>query len=246
MKLKNNAPKVNHMTASVHPTGESDLISSVYHLVDCVHRMAPGTNTPEGCHYHDAGQTAFAAALTAERRIADLMERVAILETTSRSDELTGLLNRRGFLFELNRALAAAKRYDETGMLVYVDLDGFKDINDSFGHPAGDAALCYVARILEENVRATDYVARLGGDEFAVLLTHASREQALGRAEILDQILNTAHVSWESRNIPLAASVGVYAYDQTSTPDDLVRMADEAMYKTKKMRDTHLNNQKRA
>ena len=233
-------------TGSVQPESESDLISTVYHLVDCVARALPTDATPEALHYRAAGKAAFGAALAAEQRIAGLMERIAWLETTANSDDLTGLLNRRGFSAEIDRALAAARRYGENGMLIFLDLDRFKAINDTYGHAAGDAALCRVARILRDNVRETDIVGRVGGDEFAVLLTHTSHELALDRAEILDGIINTAHVSWDGRNIPLAASIGIQAYTAKSNPKTLVSAADKAMYKTKKIRSELLRKRKTA
>jgi len=151
-------------------SSHGDLISSVYHLVDCFQRAFGGRMDEEARHYHDAAQTAFSAALSAERRIAELLDRVANLEETASTDDLTQVLNRRGFRAELERALAAAGRYGIKGMLIFIDLDGFKDVNDDHGHAAGDHILRTVACILNENVRETDYVARLGGDEFAILL----------------------------------------------------------------------------
>lgn len=213
-----------------------DLIASVYHLVDCFQRVFAGRNSEEARHYHDAAQTAFSAALATERRMAELLERIATLEETASTDDLTEALNRRGFSVELERALAAAGRYGVEGMLIFIDLDGFKEINDTHGHAAGDHILRTVACVLNENVRETDYVARLGGDEFAVLLTHTTHEQALGRAEIIDQILNTAHISWENIKIPLRASIGIQGYHAGSHADRLVRAADSAMYKTKRAR----------
>ena len=107
---------------------------------------------------------ALAAQLEASRaRISELEARVDI-------DPLTDMLNRRGFERELKRSLAYVKRYGTSAALVYVDLDGFKPVNDRHGHAAGDAVLKAIAAALVRNVRASDVVARVGGDEFAVLL----------------------------------------------------------------------------
>ena len=232
MKFKKPIPAGAQHRAESH----SDLIGNVYHLVDCFQRAFGGRNTEESRHYQNAAQTAFAAALAAEKRMAELLERVVSLEETASTDDLTRALNRRGFHAELERALAAASRYGEEGMLVYIDLDDFKDINDTYGHAAGDHVLCAAAQVLRENVRETDYVARIGGDEFAILLTHTNREQALGRAEIIDQILNTMHVGWQGIEIPLAVSIGIQAYHAKTDRDQLMRAADSAMYQTKRMR----------
>src|SRR3546814_1418393 len=95
---------------------------------------------------------------------------------------MTGLLNRRGFGLELSRALARARRQNESGLLVMCDLDNFKAINDTYGHPAGDAILRAVGKALKRNTRESDYVARVGGDEFAVRSEeHTSELQSLLR-----------------------------------------------------------------
>jgi hypothetical protein len=104
-----------------------------------------------------------------EQSLADLRGRVAELERLLEADELTGLLNRRGFETAAHRALAHAARYNETGVLALIDLDRFKHVNDAHGHAAGDAALRLIGQVLAESIRATDYAARLSGDEFAIL-----------------------------------------------------------------------------
>ena len=126
--------------------------------------------------------------------------------------------------------------YDERGMLIYVDLDGFKPINDTYGHAAGDEVLRRVAGILGENVRDTDSVGRMGGDEFCVLLTRSSWEDGLARAKELDRGLNTTYVSWRGRMIAIRASLGVHAYGSKDDSDDLLDRVDDAMYVTKRMR----------
>ena len=119
---------------------------------------------------------ALAAQLEASRaRIADLEARVDI-------DPLTDVLNRRGFERELKRSLAYVKRYGTSAALIYVDLDGFKPVNDRHGHAAGDAVLKAVAAALLRHVRASDVVARIGGDEFAVLLWNVDGAAAAAKA----------------------------------------------------------------
>jgi GGDEF domain-containing protein len=118
------------------------------------------------------------AAANAEQRIAEQRARIRYLENLSITDELTGVLNRRGFKLELERALARAERRGETGVLLLGDLNRFKAINDSLGHLAGDSVLRAVAHELRRSTRRSDYVARIGGDEFAVLMTDAHREEA--------------------------------------------------------------------
>ena len=163
-------------------------------------------------------------------------KRVLVLERLAKTDELTGLLNRRGFHAELRRAVSAAGRYDECGMLIYVDLDGFKPINDTYGHAAGDEVLRRVAGTLREIVRDTDSVGRMGGDEFCVLLTRTSWKDGLARAEGLERSLNNTYVSWRGRMIAIRASLGVHAYGSRDDGDDLLDRVDDAMDVTKRKR----------
>jgi len=177
-------------------------------------------------------------AYTAEKEqtLADLHDRIAELQRQLQTDELTGLLNRRGFEVATRRVLSGAARYRETGVLAVIDIDGFKRVNDKHGHAAGDAALKLVGRILNDNIRATDYAARLGGDEFAVLWVRATPAALAQRFRDLKQSLNAAELSWKGIKIALKASAGAAAFDQTATLEDLMRRADKAMYRQKRAR----------
>lgn len=175
-------------------------------------------------------------AAQAEQRIAEQEARIQHLESLSTTDELTGLLNRRGFMEGLNRALQSARRYDEEGVLTFIDLDGFKTINDTHGHEAGDLILRRVSELLLSNVRKTDLVARIGGDEFAVLFVHAVKQVGRKRAEILRQILNASAVSYNGVMAPVRASLGCADYSCWSQPDEIMRKADRAMYREKNRR----------
>ena len=173
-------------------------------------------------------------AVAAEQRLAEQSERISYLEALSITDELTGLLNRRGFSEVLSRTLANARRHDETGLLVYIDLDGFKDINDTYGHEAGDVVLRRAAEILRQNTRDTDYVARLGGDEFAALLVRGDRTKAHIRLLYLSDLLNASEVEFQGRMLPVRGSVGVAPYGPNTNEADLLRDADAAMYRSKR------------
>jgi diguanylate cyclase (GGDEF)-like protein len=174
-----------------------------------------------------------------EQSLNDLRGRVAELERLLETDELTGLLNRRGFEAAARRTLAGATRYRETGVLALIDLDGFKRVNDDHGHAAGDAALRLVGSILSENVRATDYAARLSGDEFAILWVRAVPSALPQRIQTLKQRLDTAVLEWGDTTVALKASVGTVTYDNTSPLDVLQRQADQAMYREKRARRAH-------
>ncbi len=174
------------------------------------------------------------AAAEAEQCLAEQAQRIRQLESLSVTDELTGLFNRRGFLAALDRALAACRRHGEPGLLLLVDLDRFKAINDSYGHLAGDAVLRGVAELLLVTVRKSDIVARLGGDEFAVLLPRTRTARAEKLAAKIDRAINTLRLDYGHSQIPVSASVGWETYGPRSHPDRLIFVADRALYRAKR------------
>ena len=214
----------------------SELMSAVLLLSNCLENAILTAGPDEIFAYRTAIDAAHSAAGNAETHLAEYLERIAVLEQLAITDELTGVLNRRGFLSEFHRALSSASRYNEQGVLVYIDLDDFKPVNDTYGHAAGDEVLRQVTAILLESVRGTDVVARLGGDEFAVLLTRTKWEDSIPRIEQLDRSLNQTMVTWEDRLIRLSASIGVQIYGPEDHGDDLLNRADSAMYEAKKSR----------
>jgi diguanylate cyclase (GGDEF)-like protein/PAS domain S-box-containing protein len=165
------------------------------------------------------------------------------LELLSRSDPLTGVFNRRRFDEALEAQLAHARRYGRSGALLIADLDRFKQINDEFGHAAGDEALRAVARVLAANLRQTDMlardagglVARLGGDEFALLLPEVDAVGAEVVASRLVEALAAEPLEVDGRELKLGISVGVATFDENGCPlaKDLLAAADRAMYVVK-------------
>ena len=172
-----------------------------------------------------------------EGTIRDISERKRFesqLVHVANHDPLTGLFNRRRFDEEVERHLSEAQRYDLHGVLLFMDLDQFKDVNDSRGHRAGDELLSGLARLLQERLRATDVVARLGGDEFAVLLPHTDAEQAQDvAADLLDAIRSQTFVVGGSP-LRITASVGMALFpDHAVVAGELLSRADLAMYRAK-------------
>jgi len=165
------------------------------------------------------------------------------LELLSRSDPLTGVFNRRRFDEALEAQLAYTRRYGRGGALLIVDLDRFKQINDEFGHAAGDEALRAVARVLAANLRQSDtlgrgaggLVARLGGDEFALLLPEADAAGAEAVAARLVDALAASPLEIDGREIRLGISIGVATFDENGCPpaEELLAAADRAMYVVK-------------
>lgn len=175
-------------------------------------------------------------AAEAEQRLADQQQLIAQLENLSCTDALTGLLNRRGFENHLKLALARARRYGERGVIVYGDLDDFKGVNDTHGHPAGDELLKRAAQTLKGAVRDTDLVGRLGGDEFAVALVNTGWQDGARRVRTLHRLLEGTGIVWRGHDIPLRISLGAEPYGPEDTVDDLIHRADMAMYYNKRRR----------
>jgi diguanylate cyclase (GGDEF)-like protein len=171
-----------------------------------------------------------------KRELAVVRARVSDLEARADVDPLLDVLNRRGFERELKRALAHIKRYGTEAALMFVDLDGFKGVNDRYGHGAGDALLKVVARELLGHVRASDVVGRLGGDEFGVLIWHAGEEQALAKARELESLIARVVIIHGKARIEAAASVGMALLVADTTPEDMIGAADHAMYARKQER----------
>jgi diguanylate cyclase (GGDEF)-like protein len=168
-----------------------------------------------------------------ERELADARARMAELETRAEIDPLTEVLNRRGFERELKRSLAHIKRYGTSAALLYIDLDGFKAVNDRHGHGAGDAVLKAVATVLARHVRASDVVGRLGGDEFAVLLWHLTEADAQGKARQLEDAVSRTTATHAGGAFSVGASVGTALLLPLDQPADALERADRAMYARK-------------
>lgn len=181
-------------------------------------------------------RAALIAVQAAEREISRQKTRINKLESLSITDETTGLLNRRGFQREISRALAASKRGNTSGILVICDLDGFKAINDRYGHAAGDAVLAQIAELLHQHVRKSDAVGRMGGDEFAILMTDTTAELAAQRAHELEKIINSYLVRFNGETIPVRASFGLSVLHAQATASELYQTADSAMYAHKRTR----------
>ena len=169
------------------------------------------------------------------RDITDRMRMEAQLQHLADHDAITGLLNRRRFTEELERALARSRRHHETGAVLFLDLDGFKFVNDTLGHAAGDALIGRVGGLLRHAVRETDTLARMGGDEFAVLLTRCERGGAVKVAEKLLETLRRDGLAGTERRGRLSCSIGVALFggDDDVSADELVVEADIAMYEAK-------------
>ena len=157
------------------------------------------------------------------------------LETLADQDALTPILNRRAFIRELSRMLAFAERYQAPSSLVYFDVNEMKQINDGFGHAAGDAALRHVATALVENVRSFDVVGRLGGDEFAVILAQVDSARALAKARTLVEAIECRPAAWNGSDLHVRVAFGVHTFARFEPVDEALDAADRAMYARKNL-----------
>lgn len=184
----------------------------------------PGGAEPAGTTLSDF-RTAVA---NASPRLQGALERSSLQDSAAR-DSLTGILNRRG-LAEVMTSIS-----NQSGALVYADIDRFKILNDSLGHPAGDDALKHFSRVLMQAVRDQDSVARIGGEEFAIWIPDATLERGRQVAERIRQGLAWSDWKWQGERWPLTASFGVAACPESSaTREGLAMQADAALYEAKR------------
>ena len=169
------------------------------------------------------------------RDVTELRAMMSQLEQAAFQDPLTGLANRLYFNRHLQQAVYSAERYQGLSGLLLIDLDQFKQLNDTWGHDGGDRALQEVARRLQHFVRSADLVARLGGDEFGIVLTRLRTIDTM--SELAERIIEALSIPirWADRTWPLSCSIGLTTFPADArTAEDLLRCADLAMYQAKK------------
>ncbi len=214
----------------------ASIVTKLTQLVQFTEQATPG-RSPDGTKaILQVAQLAHTLVEEISNHLRQQDKRIAELENLATTDALTKILNRRGFEQILLHELSVARRHGVGGVLIFIDLDEFKPINDTYGHAAGDEVLRTVSNLLNGHVRDTDYVARLGGDEFAILLPRSNKRNGVKRAQDLDRKLNNAYAAWDGKQIPLKASCGVHMYASKAEVHELLEAADAAMYKIKQER----------
>ena len=216
-------------------TREEGFLNGAYDIFDLL--SEEGKQKANNREINKLLHSAYRAIEKAEKKIIEQSARIKELESLVTKDELTGLTNRRGFFEIFNRELGRVKRGQKKGgLLIMIDIDNFKNINDSYGHQAGDACLIEVARFLKKEIRAMDTAARLGGDEFILLFPKTDSKKAIKRAQELARRLNNVSALWGNDKINIKASVGMRDYGAGDTLQDIIEGADQALYQDKKQR----------
>ncbi len=162
-----------------------------------------------------------------------LKTRILELELQADTDPLLKIYNRRALMREIERAQTVMSRYDILCSLIYLDLNGFKAVNDRYGHAVGDVLLVKIAETLKSNVRDCDMVARIGGDEFGVLLFKADELIAKAKASVLACRIADMKLDVETGHVTITAAWGVSACHPEDTPERILNRADRAMYLAK-------------
>jgi diguanylate cyclase (GGDEF)-like protein len=172
---------------------------------------------------------------TLRERNEQLQESLKRVEEVAATDPLTGLYNRRHFSHLLEQFFAETQRYEKDLSCVMIDLDGYKKFNDTYGHQVGDQLLQLAAKVISANLRRMDVAARYGGDEFVLLLPHASDGEAAGVAQRIREEFKLASAAMLKRpsGVTMSAGVASLRTQHTSHADQLVAIADAALYKAK-------------
>ncbi len=170
--------------------------------------------------------------------------RISHLERMADEDTMLPIANRRAFVRELTRLISYSERYGTAGSVLYFDLNGMKEVNDRFGHAAGDEVLRHFAQLLVDNVRDSDVVGRLGGDEFGVILAQADEAQARDKAASLIEVVTSQPLVWQGETLTLSCAVGIHQFSGRMNADEALSRADADMYDEKRRYYAELGKQR--
>ena len=168
-----------------------------------------------------------------QQQLAQARRQVQELETLADQDPLLPVLNRRAFVRELSRTVSLTRRYGVPSSIVYLDVNGMKQVNDTYGHAAGDAVLAHVCRCLLDNVREGDVVGRMGGDEFGVILMHADATAAERKASRLAEAVRSCPIRWQDADLSVGVAYGYSVLSGSEDAKDALAAADRSMYRVK-------------
>ena len=169
--------------------------------------------------------------------VVDMRNRNDLLESLAATDELTKILNRRAFFGQAKSAFSLAMRHKEPFSLIMIDIDHFKNINDKYGHTAGDAALEVFAEIVSGIIRSGDIFGRIGGEEFCIAMVKTGQEVASSTAERIRERIASSKIFYEDSSFSITISLGVSVVkNQGDKLRDIVKRADHALYAAKNTR----------
>lgn len=205
-------------------------------------RPGPETIDPLLAQYGLRPSDVSPEAMTALRVLAEerdnLQKALEAARATADRDTLTPTYNRRAFMRALHRTMSEVERYKTPAAVLYLDLDGFKAVNDSYGHAAGDAVLKAIGKLLVDQVRESDVVGRLGGDEFGVILNRVNADEAHAKAASIAASIDDTPIVFAGIAHRVRGSIGVHVIAAVEDPETAVARADEAMYADKRARST--------
>lgn len=168
------------------------------------------------------------------RQLKDAERRAGEMEKLADQDPLTPVANRRAFVRDLSRMISYAERYGVPTSLIFFDINGMKQINDVYGHKAGDQALLHVAEVLTASTRDSDVVGRLGGDEFAVVLPQMDESGAMTKAEELAAAIQGKPLTVDGEDIPIEVAYGIFPFRAGEDASSTLAEADRRMYERKR------------
>jgi len=202
-----------------------------------LNRVLQESATPLYARSQNADAELIAANEELSSEVARLRLRVLELERAADTDPLVPIYNRRAFLREISRAQTVMQRYDMLSTVIFFDLNGFKSINDRFGHGVGDDLLKMIGGVLQLGVRDCDMVARLGGDEFGILLFKTDVKVARAKAHALSCRVANQKVEMPTGDVSVSTAWGVAPCEPGDTVEQVLARADRAMYMAKRARE---------
>ena len=182
----------------------------------------------------DAILTLMGEVDTLRRSLDNMKKRLSATEELADQDALLPIFNRRAFVRELTRVQAHIERYNGEASLVYIDLDRFKQVNDTYGHLAGDHALLEFSKRLISSIRETDVLGRLGGDEFGLILSNTNQDAAAIMTDRLPSELKNNPITWNGADLNIGMSYGIVSLEPGRDIQHTMAMADDEMYLVKK------------
>ena len=213
----------------------AQMIRQTSDVEDIIAILDQALNQTRALHSANEVAAAHAKVAAAEQRIEQLRGELELVGKLVREDQLTGALNRRGLDEALEREVARAERGDAMLCAVLIDIDDFKNINDSHGHQVGDFTLVHVVTIIRETLRANDLIGRYGGDEFVLLLPNSSLDEASAVLTRLRAEIAAKPLAWGNQKLHVTFSAGIAERRKGQSVNALMQRIDQALYESKRV-----------